>query len=66
MEMVIQIRYDMGRIIDIDHVEVTKRIGVGNGGARDRIGVFLGEGGVGEGGQHSTPKFIIFFLCDIR
>ena len=65
-EMIIQIEYDLDRIIDIDHVEVTKRIGVGNGGAVDRIGLFL-EGGRGEEkGQHYTPIFTIFFLCDIR
>tara|TARA_R100000951_G_scaffold113579_1_gene115887 strand:+ start:322 stop:489 length:168 start_codon:yes stop_codon:yes gene_type:complete len=27
---------------------------------------FQGEGRVGGGGQHSTPIFITFFLCDIR
>ena len=44
-EMIIQIEYDLDRIIHTDHVEVTKRIGVGNGGAHDRIAFFLGEGG---------------------
>ena len=47
-EMIIQIEYDLDRIIDTDHTEVIKRIGVGNGGAVDRIGLFLG-GGRGEG-----------------
>ena len=42
--MVIQIRYDMDRIMDLDHVEVDERSGLANGGAADRIGLFLGEG----------------------
>jgi len=42
--MIIQIEYDLDRIIHTDHVEVTKRIGVGNGGAHDRIAFFLGGG----------------------
>ena len=43
-ETIIQIRYDMSRIIDIDHVEVVKRSGLSNGGAAIKIALFLGEG----------------------
>ena len=42
--MVIQIRYDMRRIIHIDHVEVDERSKRGEGGAIVEIALFLGEG----------------------
>jgi len=44
-------------IIDIDHAEVVKRIGVGKGGTVDRIAVFLG-GGRGRGRYNTTPQNI--------
>jgi len=37
-------------------------VGNDEGGAVQKVGVFQGGGRVGEGGQHGTPKFIIFFL----
>jgi len=42
--MIIQMRYDLDRIIDTDHTEDVERIGVGNGGAVDRIGFSWGVG----------------------
>jgi hypothetical protein len=37
-------RYDMGRIIDTDHVEVVERSGSTKGRAAIKNGLFLGEG----------------------
>jgi len=55
--MIIQMRYDLDRIIDTDHTEDVERIGVGNGGAVDRIGFSLGEGG-GRSRGSTTPQNI--------
>jgi hypothetical protein len=42
-----------------------ERIRGGNGGAVDRIAVFLGEGGGRGEGQHYTPIFTIFFYVTL-